>query len=71
MATLDIGMLFLAQDFLSRRVDGVKLIGDVASTCLRAFQQPPSATVVSASQASNYERKLLMADQAVEKLMKD
>lgn len=71
MAILDIGLLFLSQDFLGRRVDGVKLIADVAFTCLRAFQQPPSGTVVSASQAANYERKLLMADQAVEKLMKD
>lgn len=74
MAILDIGLLFLSQDFLSRRVDGVKLIADVAFTSLRALQQPPTASsgqVVSASVAANYERKLLMADKVVEKLMKD
>jgi hypothetical protein len=71
LAILDMGLLFLSQDFLGRRVDGVKLIGDVSFTCLRAFQQPPSTTVVSASQAANYERKLLMINEAVEKLMKD
>lgn len=71
MAILDIGLLFLAQDFLGRRVDGVKLIGDVSAACLRAIQQPPSTSVVSATQAENYERKLRMADQAVEKLMNE
>jgi len=66
------GILFLSQDFLGRRVDGVKLITEVAFQCLRALQQPASAgAVVSATQAANFERKLLMIDQAVEKLMKD
>lgn len=72
LATLDIGVLFLAQDFLGRRVDGVKLINDVAFQCLRVLQQPPSSgNVVSATQAENYERKLLMVDQAVARLKKD
>jgi hypothetical protein len=72
LATLDIGVLFLSQDFLGRRVDGVKLITDVAFQCLRVLQQPPSSgNVVSATQAANYERKLQMVDQAVEKLAKD
>lgn len=38
MVTLEIGVLFLSLDFLSRRVDGVKLINEVSSSCLRSLQ---------------------------------
>lgn len=71
MAVLDMGLLFLSQDFLGRRVDGVKLINDVSFTCLRAFQQPPSGAAVTATQTADHERKLQMTDQAVGKLMKE
>jgi len=49
----------------------VKLIHDVSFACLRAFQQPPPGTVVSAAQTASYQRKLVMVDEVVAKLMKD
>jgi len=67
IVSLEIGQLFLSQNFLERRIDGLKLIRDVCSSCSRVLYSSPS-TVVSANQLSVQQRKLEMVDEVVSKI---
>lgn len=63
--TLEIGKLFLSQSFLERRIDGLKLVRDVCSSCSRTLQSGPS-TAASANALSVNRRKLEMIDKVVQ-----
>ena len=63
--TLEIGKLFLSQSFLERRIDGLKLVRDVCSSCMRTLHEGPSIAA-SANALNINRRKLEMSDKVVQ-----
>lgn len=58
LITCEIGKLFLRQSFLERRIDGLKLLSDVAYTCGRILEGGTSAKILTEKQVENAERKV-------------
>lgn len=60
--TCEIGKLFLRQSFLERRIDGLKLLSDVAYTCGRILEGGSNTTIMTEKQIENAGRKSKMVD---------
>ncbi len=64
--TIEIGELFMRQNFLERRIDGVRLISEVCKNCLCILDSKPSALL--ANGALKHEKKIKMVDQIAKKI---
>lgn len=64
MTSLELGTHFLGQSFLEKRIDGLKLVSDVATHCLSVIRGQPSGT----QQTSSVEQKLQMVNSLALKL---
>jgi hypothetical protein len=58
----------LSQNFLERRIDGLKLFNDACRVCLGVLKWQPSVLADSASQIRVHERKLKMVENVVQKI---
>ena len=67
VVSCSIGLLFLKQAFLERRVDGMKYLKEVSNSCLTAMEFKPTAD----NQASSLELKIKMVEEISQKIRKD
>lgn len=56
----------MRQNFLERRIDGVRLISEVCKNCLSILESKPSALL--ANGALKHEKKIKMVDQVAKKI---
>jgi hypothetical protein len=63
---IDVGELFMRQNFLERRIDGVRLISEVCKNCLSILSSKPSA--LKANGAMIHEKKLQMVETISKKI---
>ena len=68
-ARLSAGKLFLSQTFLSKRIDGLKLIGRVCSGCSEAMAGDSSRTTVALNAAEVHARLMVTVREVVESLI--
>lgn len=67
MTSLELGIHFLDQSFLEKRIDGLKLVSDAAAHCLSVWHDK-SCELVSGKQNKSLEQKLKAADNLAKKL---
>jgi hypothetical protein len=69
--TCQIGELFLRQNFLERRIDGLKLLGDVSHSCFTVLQGGGTPAILNEKQILIQEKKHQMVDKIIEKIRED
>lgn len=69
--TFDIGLLFLKTDLFQRRIDGLKMIAEVCTNALRISKNGPSPLTVTAISKIAFEKKMVMVEEILKKLLKD